>query len=373
LRIICKKDKALEGVRIAQNAITSTALPILSHLLLVAKEKKVEVTATSLEITIRSFFEANVEEEGSICLPGSKLYSILRELPSDEFSLETTDTKSLIRMSESSFTLLGISSEEFPEIPSPTKAVFSLPQRTLQEILAKTMFAAGQDEVRQNLNCVLLESSPEDELERIPLLRAIATDGRRLSSLTIPHPSISKPFKVLIPLKAARQLAKVLGSEGDVEIGFEENRASFKTPSFCFFSQLIDAKFPDYRGVIPKEYKVSFEVETEAFIGAIKRTSLLSDEQTRLVKFKLENNTLKISAISAEIGSAEEKLPVKVEGEGYKAEIGFNASFLLEALRVMEGESVEVRLIDQESPGVFCPKANTNYVHILMPIKLRED
>lgn len=373
MRIVCEKDKAMEGVRIAQNAITSTTLPVLSHLLLSTSEKAVEVTATNLETTIRSLFEATIEEEGNICLPGSKLYSILRELPSGKFFLETSDTKSIIRMNDVSFTVLGISSEEFPEVPPETEATFSLPQATLQEIFVKTMFAAGQDEVRQNLNCILLESSPENQVEKGSFLRSVATDGRRLSSLITPHPSVPESFKILIPLKAARQLTKILGGEGEVKVGLEENRVYFGTSGFSFFSQLVDAKFPDYRGVIPENYRVSFEVEKNAFMGAIKRTSLLSDEQTRLVKFKLEESTLSISAASAELGSAKEKLPVKVEGEEHEAEIGFNALFLLEVLRVMEGESIQVRLTDQESPGLFCPKGSSNYVHILMPVKLREE
>ncbi|RLE13717.1 DNA polymerase III subunit beta [Candidatus Aerophobetes bacterium] len=371
MKVICEKDKALEGVRIAQNAITSATLPILSHLLLSAKQKRVEVTATNLETTICSFFEATVEEEGSICLPGEKLYSILRELPPGKFSFETDNTKSFIRMDKISFTLVGISSEEFPEVPPEAKTIFSMPQSTFQEILVKTMFSAGQDEVRQNLNCVLLEALFEKEEK--PSLRAVTTDGRRLSWITVPYPSISEPFKILIPLKAARELTKILSSEGDIEIGLEENRAFFKTSRFSFFSQLMEAKFPDYRGVIPKDYKVRFEVERDNFIAAIKRVSLLSEQQSRLVRFHLEEDLLDITAASAGVGTALEKLPVKTEGEIRKIEISFNAAFLLEALRVMEGDVIEIRLIDQESPGVFYPKTHRNYMHILMPVKLREE
>jgi len=332
MKVICEKDKALEGVRIAQNAITSATLPILSHLLLSAKQKRVEVTATNLETTICSFFEATVEEEGGICLPGEKLYSILRELPPGKFSFETDNTKSFIRMDKISFTLVGISSEEFPEVPPKAKTIFSMPQSTFQEILVKTMFSAGQDEVRQNLNCVLLEALFEKEEK--PSLRAVTTDGRRLSWITVPHP---------------------------------------KTSRFSFFSQLMEAKFPDYRGVIPKDYKVRFEVERDNFIAAIKRVSLLSEQQSRLVRFHLEEDLLDITAASAGVGTALEKLPVKTEGEIRKIEISFNAAFLLEALRVMEGDVIEIRLIDQESPGVFYPKTHRNYMHILMPVKLREE
>jgi len=373
LKIICQRDEALRGVRIAQNAVTSTALPILSHLLLSTREKLVEITATNLETTICSSFEAIVEEEGEVCLPGERLYSILRELPSGEFSIETDDAKSLIKMGQISFALVGISSEEFPEIPSGVKTILSLPQKVFQEILVKTMFSAGQDEVRQSLSCLLLENSSEGQEKEDSLLRVVATDGRRLSSLIIHHSSSSESFKVLIPLRAAKELSKILSGEKNIEMGLEENRIFFRTPKFSFFSQLVEAKFPNYKSVIPKDYKVIFEVQKDDFVAAIKRVSLLSEEQTRLVKFNLTEDSLDISAASVGLGSAQEKLPVTIKGEKCKMEVGFNAVFLLEALRVMEGENIEVRLIDQESPGVFSPIDQENYLHLLMPVKLTEE
>ncbi|GAH81532.1 unnamed protein product, partial [marine sediment metagenome] len=161
--------------------------------------------------------------------------------------------------------------------------------------------------------------------------------------------------------------------EENIEMGLEESRVFFRTPRFSFFSQLVEAKFPNYRSVIPKDYKVIFEVQKDDFVAAIKRVSLLSEEQTRLVKFNLTEDFLNISAASVGLGSAQEKLPVTIKGEKCKMEIGFNAVFLLEALRVMEGENIEVRLIDQESPGVFSPINQENYLHLLMPVKLTEE
>ncbi|MBC7188799.1 hypothetical protein H5U35_01085, partial [Candidatus Aerophobetes bacterium] len=201
MRVICQKQKALESVRIAQHAITSTTLPVLSYLLLHAREGVIEVQATNLETTICSLFEATVEEEGSVCLPGEKFYSILRELPEGRFYLETEENKTFVKMGEISFTLLGIPKEEFPETSKGGEVMFHLPQKTLLEVLAKTMFSAGQDEVRQNLNCILLEAeTPMEEGDGKFALRAVSTDGRRLSLFNLPEPAAPASFKVLFPL-----------------------------------------------------------------------------------------------------------------------------------------------------------------------------
>jgi len=369
VRVECSRDDFLQAVRIAQNAIVSTTLPILSHIFLSTDEEKIRVIATNLETTICALFKAKIEEKGSICLPGTKLYSILRELPPGKVYFETQDLKSSIKMDQIFFSLLGSPPEEFPEIPSAGKITFSLSQATLQQAFEKTMFSAGQDEVRQNLNCVFLEASPLNE-EKKPILRAVATDGRRLSLLLIPESSVSESFQVLVPLKAVRQLMKILKKEGEVKIGVEENRIYFCTADFSFFSQLIDAKFPNYQGVIPQEYKITITVSREDLIAAIRRISLLAEEQTRLVKLSIEGNNLTVSATSAQLGSAYERLSVKREGEE-RMEIGFNAVYLLEALRAIKEEEVQINFVDRESAGVFHPKSSRNYIHVLMPVKLR--
>jgi len=370
VKVICNRDDLLQAVRTVQNALTSTALPVLSHVLILAKEKGGEVIATNLESTIYSNFEADVEEEGNICLPGVKLFSILRELPPGQLSLETRDSEGLIKMEQIFFSLLGLPGEDFPETPAPLKPVFTLPQQVLRMIFEKTMFSAGQDEVRQNLNCVFLETTfPEQKATAI--LKAVATDGRRLSLLTVSDLQISEPFQILIPLRAVRELTKILEKEGEVKVGVEQNRVFFQTHNFSFFSQLIDARFPDYQGVIPRDYRISFKAKREELMAAIRRVSLLTEQQTRLVKFTLKGDSLLINTTSARLGSAYQELSVLTE-QKEEIEIGFNATFLLEALRIMEEDLVEVHLIDNESPGVFQPVESQNYLYILMPVKLRD-
>ena len=180
MKITCAKEDILEALRPVQNALTSTTLPILSHILMVAKKELVELTATNLETTIRSNFSGKVEEEGEICMPGEKIFSIVRELPPVEIYLETEENRLTIKCKEATFNLLGLSSSEFPESPSIGKESFSLPQVTLREMFQKTVFAASTDETRRNLNGIYLEGGGKE-------LKLIATDGRRLAFIKIPY------------------------------------------------------------------------------------------------------------------------------------------------------------------------------------------
>lgn len=365
MKITCEKGEFLRGIRTVQNALTSSTLPILSYILMSAKDQKVRLIATNLEITIFSFFSAEIKEEGEICLPGDKLASIVRELPLSRINLETEETKATVTCEKSVFHLLGLDASEYPEVPQAEgENTFSLSSEKLREMIQKTSFAASLDETRQNLNGVCLELEEGE-------VRMIATDGRRLSYISIPHPSLNIPsMKVLIPLKALQNLLRIL-SEGEVEIGIGKQQIFFKLDNTLLVSQLIEANFPNCQGVIPSEHKLTILSERDKLLEAIRRVSLLSDEKSRLLKFKLKGENLIITANSPEAGSAYEELKVKKEGEE-DIEIGFNSVYLLDVLKNMEGE-VRLELRNSWSSGVIRPATGENYIYVIMPIKTGEE
>jgi len=232
-------------------------------------------------------------------------------------------------------------------------------------LLEKTFFSASQDETRPNLNGVYLETRKGE-------LRMVATDGRRLSLVRTPltqePPTL---LKVIIPLKAVRELSKLLKDEAEIALSLGEHQIFFMLQETTLISQLIEAKFPNYEEVIPSEGKISLGISRREFLDATRRVSLLSDTKSRLVKLSLKGNILSLSARTPELGSAYEELEVERKGEG-DLEIGFNSTYLMDALRAMEEEKVNLELTDPLSPGVIRPLEREDFTYVVMPIRIEE-
>ncbi len=365
MKINCKKEDFLESIQVVQNALTSTALPVLSYVLLEAGPEKITLTTTNLETTIRSSFPAQVEGEGEICLPGDKLFYILRELPSAPVVLEIEKSKATIRCKKAMFQLLGLSPEDFPEVPQiMVEKFFSLSQEELRQMIQRTVFAASRDETHQNLNGAYLEVEEKDA-------KLVATDGRRLSfvHLSLASSSLSSG-EAIIPLRALQQLARILSGDKEVKIGVSERQIFFEMDHILLISQLVDAKFPDYRKVIPTEFSIAILADRDDLLRSVRRVSLLADEKSRLLKFQLKENTLLISAEAAELGYAYEEIDVRRE-RGEEIEIGFSSAYLLDILKNIEKGEVRIELTDSEGPGVIRPSENKDHICVLMPVRLR--
>lgn len=364
MKIIFKRNEIIEGVGIVGHALTSTSLPILSHILMVAGGDSVRLTATNLETTIQCVVPAQVEEGGEICISGEKFSSIVRQLSPLPVRFKTEETRVAIRCGRAKFNLLGLPATEFPEYPQPGEIDFSLPESDLKQMIQKTIFAVSTDETRRSLNGIYLEGKEE-------ILRMISTDGRRLALVSTSLPSISSPTEVLIPLKGAQQLLRILGDGGEVKIGISENQVFFHTPRTLLISQLISAKFPDYQQVIPHKSNTVILVDRLKLLSAIRRCSILSEEKSHLLRFKLKDDLLSLTGSEPELGDAYEE--VSVESEGKKElEVGFNSAYLVEALKVISEEKVELELIDSASPGVLRGEKEKSYLYVLMPIRIEE-
>jgi DNA polymerase-3 subunit beta len=363
MKFSLSKEKLLSGLQTVQNVVnTRTTLPILSNVLLQAREGRLRLSTSDLDVSVSGSVEATVEREGVTTLPARRLATIVRELPAAEIFVEV-DGKNVasIRCGQSFFKINGLPEEEFPPLPRFEEAkVFTLKQKELRDGLRKTSYAISTDETRYVLNGILFAFREEK-------LTMVATDGRRLAlvDLEVEFPR-SQEVDMIVPTKCITELGRLLGDEGDLTLSVTENQLSFEIGTTTLISKLVEGNYPNYRQVIPSEPKERVTLERELFLAAVHRVSLLASEKSNSVKLVFTKNNIEIVANTPDIGEAHESLPVVYKGKEFS--IAFNPDFLQAPLRALPNEEVYLDLIDEMSPGVI--KIQTPFLYVLMPMRI---
>jgi DNA polymerase-3 subunit beta len=363
MKLSATKEKLLEGLQQVQNVVsTRTTLPILSNVLLQAKEGAVHLTTTDLDVGVRGSFEANVDKVGATTLPARRLFTIIRELPSSEIAIEVDGKNAAsIRSGQSFFKILGLPEEEFPPLPKFENAkVVTMRQKDLYDGLRKTAYAISTDETRYVLNGVLF-SFKENKLT------LVATDGRRLAMLDIEleFPR-SHEAEIIVPTKAVTELQRLLKDDGEVKISVGSGQIAFDLNNTLLVSKLIEGNYPNYKQVIPSEAKERVTLERETFLNSLRRVSLLASDKSNSIKLNFSKNNIEITANTPEVGEARESLPVAYKGRDFS--IAFNPEFLMAPLRNLTEDEVFFDLIDEMSPGVL--KIQTPFLYVLMPMRV---
>jgi len=363
MKFSATKEKLLEGLQQVQNVVsTRTTLPILSNVLLQAKEGAVHLTTTDLDVGVRGSFEANVDKVGATTLPARRLFTIIRELPSSEIAIEVDGKNAAsIRSGQSFFKILGLPEEEFPPLPKFENAkVVTMRQKDLHDGLRKTAYAISTDETRYVLNGVLF-SFKENRLT------LVATDGRRLAMLDIEleFPR-SHEAEIIVPTKAVTELQRLLKDDGEVKISVGSGQIAFDLNNTLLVSKLIEGNYPNYKQVIPSEAKERVTLERETFLNSLRRVSLLASDKSNSIKLNFSKNNIEITANTPEVGEARESLPVAYKGRDFA--IAFNPEFLMAPLRNLTEDEVFFDLIDEMSPGVL--KIQTPFLYVLMPMRV---
>ena len=357
-------DALQMGASIAERRQT---IPILANLRIVAKEGKIEITATDLEIQIKTLTEVKkVVEEGEITVSARKMSELCRSLP-DKEALEFDLNNGKLTVSSKNFhaDFATISALDFPEleIKEETNSL-SISSSALQRLLNKTAFCMASQDVRYYLNGLLVEYKGGE-------VNAVATDGHRLALATSPLDKTS-PIdgeRQILPRKAVLELSKILRQENeDIKITFGNSSLSIQDENLDFSTKLIDGKFPDYEKVLPSGDPNSLEVSKESLQSALSRASVLSNEKYRGVRFALDKNTLKLTANNPEKESAEELLDVNYNGN--PMEIGFNIGYLLDVLGTIETDNVELNFYGEESSCLIREPGNQAEVYVIMPMRL---
>ncbi|GHC51394.1 DNA polymerase III subunit beta [Roseibacillus persicicus] len=357
------KEAFLDGLQQVQHVVsTRTTLPILSNVLIEAKDNQLRLTTTDLDVGVSGSVEAEVLKEGATTLPAKRLVSIIRELPSAEIEI-SIDAKNVANITSgpSFFKIIGLPNDEFPPLPDFDDAKeYRIPQIMFKEGLKKTAYAISTDETRYVLNGIFI-SFKEGKMT------LVATDGRRLAMVEneLEFPATHET-EIIVPTKAIQELARLTSLEGDVIVKLQSNQISFAIGDSIIVSKLIEGNYPNYRQVIPGEKKERLDLNRESFFETVRRVSLLSSEKSNSVKLVFGPDNLDVTANSPEIGEAKESMAVKYSGPTFA--IAFNPDFLMAPLRNLEEEELHLDLIDEMSPGVL--RAAGNFLYVLMPMRV---
>jgi DNA polymerase-3 subunit beta len=363
MKFSISKEALLEGLQKVQHVVsTRTTLPILSNVLLVAKNGRLTFTTTDLDVGITGSVEAKIEKEGATTLPAKRLVNIVRELPASEVEI-SVDAKNVasIQSGPSFFKIIGLGQDDFPPLPDFEGAKeFRMPQPLLRDGLKKTSYAISTDETRYVLNGIYTSF-------REGKLTLVATDGRRLAMVEndLDFPA-SHETDVIVPTKAVQELQRLLGDAGEVLIRLSDSQISFSIGDHLLISKLIEGNYPNYRQVIPGDSTERVELPRESVFDTVRRVSLLSSDKSNSVKLVFGSNTVEVTANSPDVGEARETMEVQYGGK--PMQIAFNPEFLMAPLRNLESETVYLDLIDEMSPGVI--RIDGSFLYVIMPMRV---
>ncbi|HJX45649.1 MAG TPA: DNA polymerase III subunit beta [Patescibacteria group bacterium] len=346
-------------------ASAKAQLPVLGNILLSSKKSKLLISSTNLEISINIAIGAKVETEGDITIPAKIITDIVTNLNPEQINLVSKEENLNITNSEFESTISGMNALDFPSIPKKMEKVdLSIPKDELAKALSLVLFAVSSDETRPILTGVLFICKKGE-------LTLVATDGYRLSQVVLKKNSITKSFKIILPKAVLGELTR-LPSDGDIEFYFDEpnNQAVFKSENIILSSRVLEGAFPDYQKIIPKDFMLKILAEKDDLIQAVKLASVFARDSANIVKLSIKKGKLEFSTESQLSGRQKTKIEAKIDGEDL--DIAFNYRFLEEILQAIEEEDVSIEFSGSSSPAVFKDLKNSNFLHLIMPVKLQD-
>lgn len=365
MKVSASREHLLEALQSVIGVVERRqTMPILSNVLLSARDRQLRATGTDLEVELVAAAEVSVQQPGDITVPGRKLLDIVRTLPEKaQITMSKEGERMVLRAGRSRFTLSSLPAAEFPVIEEiHAQHTVSIKAQEFRRLIDKTHFAMAQQDVRYYLNGTLLETNGE-------VLRAVATDGHRLSWCEVALEGRAGELQqIILPRKGVLELQRLLDGEGDIEVAIGSNHVRVQIGEVRFTSKLIDGKFPEYSRVIPAQPPRIMTASREALRAALQRTAILSNEKYRGVRLSFAPGLLTLQAHNPEQEEAEDQLEVSFAGD--ELEIGFNVSYLLDALAAVESESVEVGLTDANSSCLIRAPGDKHVKYVVMPMRL---
>jgi DNA polymerase-3 subunit beta len=366
MKVVCGRDELAEKLQVAGRGVsTRTSVQILAGVLLRTADGQLSLAATDMEISLRVSLEAQVEDEGSVVVPGRLLVDIVRLLPSGEVTVSHRAEEGVVEVvcGSASYRLHTYAAEDFPRLPEiDDGTAFSVDKEAFVDTIGRVSRSASRDESRPVLTGVLVR------FEGNKLIMA-ATDSYRLSvKETGLDESPGQELEAIVPARALAELARIAqtGESGALHVGVQENQIVFGVDGVWLTARRIDGQFPNYKQLLPETFEAEVTIPREELLDVVRRASLMAQRKSPL-RLRFEDGELTVSAHTQDVGEARESLPVSYAGE--PLEIGFNAEFLRDGLESVSDESVRVKLISPLRPGLILGESD-DFLYLIMPIRL---
>jgi DNA polymerase-3 subunit beta len=360
-----QKAEFLRGLRLAQSiADRKSTMPMLANVLLRSQGKgKLLVAATDLNVSLSAELKATTVSDGGLTVNAKSLHDIVVALPGDELTLKRADNSwAEIRAGKVTYRVVGMPDRDFPKVPDHRESSFGdVEAGTLREMIDRTLFSVCNDETRFHLNGVLFESNGQKA-------RMVSTDGHRLSKVERALPGGPQlTAGVIIPKKGLLEIKRVLDGVTSCRMAIKTPYVFFQADDLVLAVKLIDAQFPPYDQVVPKEHRRSLVIDRHQLIDALKRAQLMSSE-TRGVKLAMEAGRLTIASDNPDVGEVREELEADFSGEPMA--IGFNPKYVIELLSQMNADQIGLELGGELDPGLFKPLTADEYLGVVMPMRI---
>jgi DNA polymerase-3 subunit beta len=341
-------------------------LPILANVLLRKSGSSIQLTTSDLEIQIRTTAELDGDTGNFTTTIGArKLIDILRTMPADQtVSLESSQSKIILKGGKSKFTLQTMQAEDFPLVQESANfgPAFNVPQKTLKDLLSQVAFAMAVHDIRYYLNGILFVAEGKQ-------LSLVATDGHRLAFASATLDVEVPKQEVILPRKTVIELQRLLSdADGAIEMQFANNQAKFSFDGMEFVTKLVEGKFPDYNRVIPKNHQNKITLGRAALLSTLQRTAILTSDKFKGVRLNIDPGSLRVASNNAEQEEAVDELDIDYGGDSI--EIGFNVTYLIDALANMSQDMVSLELSDGNSSALFTIPDNTTFKYVVMPMRI---
>jgi DNA polymerase-3 subunit beta len=365
MRFTCDRVKLAQAVSNVSKAVSQkSTIQALEGVLVVAKRDKLYLCAYDLEFSIKTEIDAVVNEPGEVVLPANKFCDMVKKLPSDRVTVEV-DEKCLVIITGATtvFTILGIPSLDFPEIPKVNdEDCVTVPSLVLKNMIDRVIFAVSEDEARPTYTGVLFDFKKDK-------LSVVAVDGFRMG---VREENIKNDLvdSIIVPAKTLKEITRLMEEEDSVtKIYFTRKKVCFEIGEYTVFSRLIEGEFFKYRQAVPETFKTSFTIERSVLLNSLERMHLIViDRLKNPVHCNISEDAITMN-LDTTLGKANDTVPCSYEGESIK--VGFNCRYMIECLRSIDSDKITVKMLGPLSPIIITPVGDDKALYLVLPVRLK--